>query len=77
MIDKNAVLKVVNPALAILLLNQPLSAFLMAATDWDIFEGMHVGGGILLLLAAAVHLILNWKWVELNLLKHRKRQQVG
>ena len=67
--DKNAVLKVVNPALAILILNQPLSGLLMAITDWDFFEGMHVGGGILLVLAAAIHLMLNWKWVELNLLK--------
>lgn len=74
--DKNVVLKVVNPALAILLLNQPFSALLMSVTDWDIFEGLHAGGGILLLLVAAVHLILNWKWVELNLLKHRTKQQV-
>jgi len=74
--DKNAVLKVVNPALAILILNQPLSGLLMAITDWDFFEGMHVGGGILLVLAAAIHLMLNWKWVELNLLKRRKKQQV-
>jgi hypothetical protein len=74
--DKNAVLKVVNPALAILILNQPLSGLLMAITDWDFFEGMHVGGGILLVLAAAIHLMLNWKWVELNLLKRRKKQQI-
>ena len=74
--DKNTLLKVVNPALAILILNQPLSGLLMAITDWDFFEGMHVGGGILLVLAAAIHLMLNWKWVELNLLKRRKKQQI-
>ena len=74
--DKNAVLKVVNPALAILMLNQPFSAFLSEVTGWDLFEGLHVLGGVLLLCAAAVHLALNWKWVELNLLKRRKKQQI-
>ena len=73
--DKNAVLKVVNPALAILMLIQPFSGLLIAVTDWDFFEGLHVGGGVLLVCVAAVHLMLNWKWVELNLLKAKKKQQ--
>ncbi len=73
--DKNAVLKVVNPAMAILMLNQPFSAFLIAIFDWDLFEGLHILGGVLLLCAATVHLLLNWKWVELNLLKRKKKQQ--
>ena len=68
-VDKNAALKIVNPALAILMLNQPFSAFLSEVTGWDLFEGLHVLGGILLLMAAAVHLMLNWTWIELNLLK--------
>jgi len=68
-VDKNAALKIVNPALAILMLNQPFSAFLSEVTDWDLFEGLHVLGGVLLLMAAAAHLMLNWTWVELNLLK--------
>lgn len=73
--DKNTVLRVVNPVLAILLLNQPFSAFLSEVTGWDFFEGLHVLGGVLLLCAAAIHLVLNWKWVELNLLRHGKKQQ--
>jgi hypothetical protein len=73
--DKNAVLKVVNPALAILMLNQPLSGLLIAVTDWDFFEGLHVGGGVLLVCMAAVHLMLNWRWVATNLLKNRKKQE--
>ena len=74
--DKNAVLKVVNPALAILMLNQPFSALLSEVAGWDLFEGLHVLGGVLLLCAAAVHLALNWKWVATNLLKSRKKQEV-
>ena len=72
-VDKNAALKIVNPALAILMLNQPFSAFLSEVTGWDLFEGLHVLGGILLLMAAAVHLMLNWTWIELNLLKRGKK----
>lgn len=72
-VDKNAALKIVNPALAILLLNQPFSAFLSEVTGWDLFEGLHVLGGLLLLMAAAVHLMLNWTWIELNLLKRGKK----
>jgi len=73
--NTNAVLKVVNPALAILMLNQPLSAFLMVVPEWDLFEGLHVGGGLLLLLAASIHLMLNWRWVATNLLKKSKKQE--
>ena len=68
--DKNAVLRVVNPALAILLLNQPFSAFLFEVTGWDFFESLHVGGGILLVLVATIHLMLNWRWVTTNFLKN-------
>jgi hypothetical protein len=68
--NKNAVLKVVNPALAILLLNQPFSAFLSEVTGWDFFESLHVGGGILLVLVATIHLMLNWRWVTTNFLKN-------
>ena len=74
--DKNAALRVVNPALAILMLNQPFSALLSELTGWDFFEGLHVGGGVLLLIAAAVHLILNWRWVAINLLNYRKKQEL-
>jgi hypothetical protein len=66
--EKNTMLKVVNPVLALLILNQPFSGFLYSWTDWDAFETMHVGGGILLLLFAAIHLMLNWKWVQMNFL---------
>ena len=67
--ERNTVLKVVNPVLAVLILNQPFSGFLYAWTNWRAFETMHVGGGILLLLFAAFHLMLNWKWVQMNFLR--------
>jgi hypothetical protein len=36
---------------------------------------MHVGGGILLLLAAAIHVMLNWKWIQVNLLNEAKKKK--
>jgi hypothetical protein len=73
--DKNILLKVVNPLLAILMLNQPFSGLLSSVTDWDIFESLHVGGGILLVLVAVVHLMLNWRWVTTNFFKNSKKQK--
>ena len=73
--QKNTVLKVVNPVLVVLILNQPFSGFLYSLTDWDAFETMHVGGGILLLMFAAIHLILNWKWVQVNFLNNAKKKE--
>jgi len=73
--DKNILLKVVNPLLAILMLNQPFSGLLSSVTDWDIFESLHVGGGILLVLMAVVHLMLNWRWVTTNFFKNVRKQK--
>jgi hypothetical protein len=68
-VNKNTALKVVNPILALLILNQPFSGLLLAVTDWEFFEGLHVVGGVLLLVFAVVHLMLNWKWVTSNFRK--------
>jgi len=48
---------------------------LSAVTGWDFFEILHVGGGILLLLSAAVHLMLNWRWVITNFFKNSRTQK--
>jgi len=73
--EKSTVLKVVNPVLAVLILNQPFSGFLYSWTNWEAFETMHVGGGILLLMFAAIHLMLNWKWVQVNFLNNAKKKK--
>ena len=70
--DKNTVLKIVNPMLALLLLIQPFSGLLLSATDWEIWQDLHVGGGIALIVFAAIHLMLNWSWVRINILKSTK-----
>jgi nucleoside recognition membrane protein YjiH len=67
--NKNTALKIVNPVLALLLLIQPFSGLLLSVTDWETLEDLHVGGGIALIVFAAIHLMLNWNWVKINLLK--------
>ena len=66
--NKTKTLKILNPLLAVLVLNQPLSIYLYEATHHEAFEFLHVGGGVLLVIGAALHLILNWGWVKVNFL---------
>lgn len=70
--DKNTALKIVNPLLAILMLNQPFSIILFSVTHWEVFENLHLGGGIGLLVLGAIHLMLNWSWVRINFLRSAK-----
>ncbi len=72
--NKNTALKIVNPLLALFLINQPLSILLSLATHWEGFEDLHLGGGIVLLVLAAVHLTLNWNWVKIAFLNRSRRR---
>jgi hypothetical protein len=72
--DKNATLRIVNPLLGILLLNQPISIILGALTGWGVFEGLHIVGGIGLLILAAIHVMLNWGWVKMNFLRSARKK---
>jgi hypothetical protein len=36
---------------------------------------MHVGEGMLLLLVAATHVMLNWKWIQITLLNNGKKKK--
>lgn len=65
--DKQNLLKIINPLLAILLLNQAVTGFLHNVLPHRVFEFMHRGGLILVILSI-VHVYLNWGWVKSNLL---------
>ncbi len=67
--NKSTVLKFINPALALLLINQVLSGPLYAATNSEFLEGLHTAGGVTLAAVSALHLWLNWGWVRATLLK--------
>jgi len=66
---KKFALKVLNPIIAFLILNQVFSALLHSALSQDLFEKVHETGGFLLFLGALIHLLLNWNWVKATYMK--------
>lgn len=61
---RNSALKALNPVIAILLVNQLLSGFFSGRISHRSFEIRHEGGGIVLAIAIALHVILNWNWIK-------------
>jgi len=61
---RHVALMILNPILAILVLNQVVTGLLHDSLPEQVFELLHVGGGILLAIGAALHLILNWNWIR-------------
>ncbi|MFA7257815.1 MAG: hypothetical protein WC047_09605 [Kiritimatiellales bacterium] len=66
---RNTMLKILNPILGILVINQILTGIFAETLPHEAFEVMHEGGGFLLAGVAALHLILNWNWVKANFFK--------
>lgn len=67
--NKTKALKLLNPMLGVLVLNQALVGLLHDALPQGAFEVMHEGGGVLLVLGVLLHLMLNWNWVRANFFK--------
>ena len=63
------VLKVLNPVIAILILNQAITGIFHKAIHYETYEWLHGGGGIVTLIAIILHVILNWNWVRSSFLK--------
>jgi hypothetical protein len=68
---KKFVLKVLNPIIALLILNQVFSALLHGALSNKLFEKIHETGGFLLFIGVVIHLFLNWGWVKATYLKKK------
>jgi len=68
---KKFVLKILNPIIALLLLNQAFTALISGALSRELFEKIHETGGLLLVLGVAIHLLLNWSWVKTTYLKKK------
>ena len=60
----NPILKILNPVLAILFLNQILTGILHDAIPKQAYEFLHEGGGISFAVVAGLHVILNWNWIK-------------
>jgi len=63
---KNTALKILNPILLVLLLNQAVTALFSVELPHKVFDILHKGGGTILIGAAVLHLILNFNWVKAN-----------
>lgn len=67
--NKNLLLKIVNSVLFLLFISQACSGFFHHSLSHELFEIIHEGGGIFLVLLSLIHLYLNWGWVRVNFLK--------
>ncbi len=66
---RNTMLKIVNPILGILIINQILTGIFGDSIPREVFEILHEDGGFVLAIVAALHLILNWNWVKATYFK--------
>lgn len=69
--SKQKLLKIINPLLALFLLNQAATGLLHNVLPHGVFEFMHKGGWVLVILSIA-HIYLNWWWVKTNLVPKGK-----
>ena len=67
--NRNALLRIVNPVLGILAVNQIATGLLGDELSHEAFEVLHEAGGITLAVVATLHVILNWNWVKANMLR--------
>lgn len=62
-------LKIVNPVLAVLALNQAITGLLSDLLPRPVFEVIHQGGGIAFAITAGLHVFLNWNWIKSTYLR--------
>jgi hypothetical protein len=70
-VNKSGLLKIVNAALFLCVLNQIITGLGGDLLGKGIFEALHPLGGVLTAILAAVHLVLNWAWVKANFARRR------
>ena len=68
---RNDMLKIINPILGLLVVNQILTGVFGRSLSREAFEILHKDGGFVLAGVAALHLLLNWSWVKATYFKRR------
>ena len=66
---RNTMLKIVNPILGVLLVNQLVTGFAGRSLSYEAFGLLHRGGAIALAVAAGLHLALNAGWIRASYFK--------
>lgn len=72
---KSALLKIINPILALLFVTQALSGILhdyLMEVSYETFEIIHGVGGYVLVFLVICHFILNWNWIKNTFFKKKK-----
>ncbi len=72
--NRNAMLKILNPLLGLLIVNQILTGLLadeLFKVSPNAFEILHEGGGVALSVGVVLHVILNWAWIKATYFKKR------
>ena len=72
---RNKILKILNPILGLLVLNQAITGIFHDAISPQTFEIIHEGGGYTLVVIACLHVILNWTWIKANLFANKKKDK--
>jgi hypothetical protein len=70
--EKATWLKRTNALLFVFLLCQALTGGLAGVIDPEVFEVIHPVGGTLLVIAAIVHIGLNWGWVRAAYVRRKR-----
>lgn len=73
--NRNKILKVLNPILGLLLVNQIVTGIFGESLPNELFEILHEGGGYVFAATAVLHVILNWNWVKANMFPGRTSQK--
>ena len=70
---RSSMLKILNPIIAVLILNQVVTGALHDAIPDEAYEFFHEGGGICLFIGAVLHVILNWNWVKASFVRRKQK----
>jgi len=70
--NRNMALKILNPVLLVLFVNQALTAMFSSKISLQAFELFHKDGGKILLGLIVAHFILNFNWVKANYFPKKK-----
>ncbi len=68
---KQTLLKIVNPLLALLMINQALTGMFNLYLSNRAFTILHEWGGFVLSAMVIVHVALNWGWIKAQFRQHR------
>lgn len=74
--SKQSYLKIVNPLLGLLVINQAVTGIFHLYLSNRAFTILHEWNGFVLSAMVVVHVALNWSWVRAQFWPYRKRRGI-